>query len=72
MKSKLSFIQVITTRDRTIEVTFHTRGDYRVGRRHYKSPTANSLYRLLNNSMISDIVPSCEPYGLLLEITPRY
>lgn len=68
MKHKVSFIQM-TTRG----VTFHPSlgEDYRIGKRHYKSPSEDSLYRLLNNSMVSDIVPSYGPDGLLLEITPR-
>ena len=72
MKNKFSFIQISTDRDGAIEVVFHTRGDYRVGRRRYKSPSEDSLYRLLNNSLVSDIVPSYSPEGLLLEITPKY
>ena len=40
--------------------------------RIYHSPSDDSLYRLLNNSMLSDINPFQEHDGLRLEIFPRY
>ena len=40
--------------------------------RVYHSPSDDSLYRLLNNSMVSDICPFQEHDGLRLEIFPKY
>ena len=40
--------------------------------RVYHSPSDDSLYRLLNNSMIFDISPFQEHDGLRLEIFPKY
>ncbi len=69
MKSKISFIRVDTPRDHEIAVTFHSRNGIT---RTYHAPSDDSLYRLLNNSMVSDICAYNEPFGLALEVTPKY
>ena len=70
MKNKISFIRVETMPSHTIEVTFYSRDGIKP--RFYPRPSNDSLYRLLNNSMVSDICAYNEPYGLALEITPKY
>ena len=69
MKEKLSFIRIQTMTDRTVKVDFvPRRGDVRT----YYLPTDDSLYRILNNSMVSDICPFMERDGLLMEVFPKY
>ena len=69
MKNKISFIRVETMSNHEISVTFFPRGGRR---RVYHLPSNDSLYRLLNNSMVFDICAYNEPYGLALEVTPKY
>ena len=70
MMNKIGFIRVETDRNDVIDVTFYPRDG--VAKRKYHRPTSDSLYRLLNNSMVLDICAYNEPYGLALEITPKY
>ncbi len=67
-KTKVSFIRVETERNGAINVTFHFRSG--IATHTYRSPSDNSLYRLLNNSMVSDICAYNDPCGLTLEVTP--
>ena len=70
MKNKISFIRIKTNRNDVIEVTFYSRNG--IAKRTYRRPSSDSLYRLLNNSMVSDICAYNEPHGLALEVTPKY
>ena len=69
MKNKIYFIRisVVDAHECMVELVLH-KGKTRI----YHSPSDDSLYRLLNNSMISDINPFQEHDGLRLEIFPRY
>ena len=69
MKEKLSFIRIQTMTDRTVKVDFVPRGK---PVRTYYLPTDDSLYRILNNSMVFDIYPFMEREGLLMEVFPKY
>ena len=69
MKNKIYFtrISAVDNCDTLVEIV------PRNGKtRSYHSPSDDSLYRLLNNSMISDISPFQEHDGLRLEIFPKY
>ena len=69
MKNKISFVRIQTTVDGSVIVDFVPRNGKL---RTYEEPTGDSLYRILNNDMISDICPFIEQNGLLLEIFPKY
>jgi len=69
MKEKLGFIRIQTMPDRTVKVEFVPRKGK--VREHYPV-TDDSLYRILNNSMVSDICPFMERDGLLMEVFPKY
>ena len=69
MKNKISFIRISALHDgETFVEVIPDKGKVRT----YESPSEDSLYRLLNNSMISDISPFREHDGLRLEIFPKY
>ena len=70
MKSKISFIRIDTDENDVIVVSFYSRNG--IAKRTYNRPSSDSLYRLLNNSMVSDICAYNEPWGLALEVTPKY
>ena len=70
MKEKISFVRVATFKNEPMEVDFVPRGRGKI--RTYKSPSEDSLYRLLNNNMISDICPIIERGNLWLEVFPKY
>ena len=69
MKNKIYFIRISALNGgvRMVEFVLN-KGNTRI----YHSPSDDSLYRLLNNSMISDINPFQENDGLRLEIFPKY
>ena len=69
MKNKIYFIRIsaLSNGENFVEVVLN-----KGKTRHYHSPTDDSLYRLLNNNMISDISPFQEHDGLRLEIFPKY
>jgi hypothetical protein len=69
IEDKIYFIRisVLDNGTRMVEFVLH-KGKTRI----YHSPSDDSLYRLLNNSMISDICPFQEHDGLRLEIFPKY
>ena len=69
MKNKIYFIRISAVDNCETLVEFVlNKGKTRI----YHSPSDDSLYRLLNNSMVSDISPFQEHDGLRLEIFPRY
>ena len=69
MKNKIYFTRISAVDNKEILVEIVLRkGKTRI----YHSPSDDSLYRLLNNSMISDINPFQEHDGLRLEIFPKY
>jgi hypothetical protein len=70
MKNKISFMRVETMDNKSVAVKFFPREHRKM--RIYKSPSEDSIYRLLNNSMVSDIYALVTPFGLSLEITPKY
>ena len=69
IEDKVYFIRISTLSngETFVEIVLH-KGKTRI----YHSPSDDSLYRLLNNSMVSDINPFQEHDGLRLEIFPRY
>ncbi len=69
MKNKISFIRIQTTANGSVIVDFIP-SNRRT--RTYEEPSDDSLYRILNNDMISDICPFVEQNGLLLEVYPMY
>ena len=69
MKNKVYFIRISAIHNGETLVEFVFNG---ARTRHYHAPTDDSLYRLLNNTMISDINPFQEHDGLRLEIFPKY
>ena len=69
MKNKINFIRIETLSNHEVKVTFYSYDG--IAPRSYTSPSDDSLYHLLNNSMVSDIVAFNEPYGLTLEVTPK-
>ena len=69
MNEKLYFIRIQTMPDRKVKVDFVPH-EGKI-REHYPA-TDDSLYRILNNSMISDICPFVESDGLLIEVFPKY
>jgi len=70
MKNKIDLIRIETNRNNVVVVSFYSNNG--IARRRYPRPSSDSLYRLLNNSMVLDICAYNEPYGLTLEITPKY
>ena len=69
MKNKIYFIRISALHNGETMVEFIFNKEKT---RHYYLPTDDSLYRLLNNSMVSDINPFQEHDGLRLEIFPKY
>ena len=69
MKNKIYFIRIsiVDACECMVEFVLN-KGKTRI----YHSPSDDSLYRLLNNSMISDINPFQENDGMRLEIFPKY
>ena len=70
MKEEIEFVRVATFKNEPIEVDFVPYGRGKI--RSYKSPSEDSLYRLLNNSMVGDICPFFEKGNLWLEVFPKY
>ena len=69
MKNRIYFIRIsaLGNGETFVEVVLN-KGKTRI----YHSASDDSLYRLLNNNMISDISPFQEHDGLRLEIFPKY
>ena len=68
MNNKIHFIRIQTAANQEVDVDFIPV----IGKvRTHESVSDSSLYRLLNNSMVGEVVPFKEHDRFLMEVYPR-